>query len=266
MGYGEPIKAEHYIDSGRVTEFKYGLELSKGVLKKDGQLLKYFKNFGTGWGLLSGPFAVAFIDNHDNQRGHGGGGEILTFRKSREYKIANAFMLAYPYGFPQIMSSYDWQQNIQGGQDKNDWIGPPSDQNGNTADIVINSDGTCGDRWKCEHRWRQITNMVAFRNVAGRGDMVHWWDNGANQVAWGRGAVGATTAFIVINNDGYGLSQSLQTGLPAGSYCDIISGNLENGNCSGKTVTVLPDGKTNFVISNNDADPLMAIHIGAKRP
>ena len=108
--------------------------------------------------------------------------------------------------------------------------------------------------------------MVAFRNVAGRGDMVHWWDNGANQVAWGRGAVGATTAFIVINNDGYGLSQSLQTGLPAGSYCDIISGNLENGNCSGKTVTVLPDGKTNFVISNNDADPLMAIHIGAKRP
>ena len=37
MGYGEPIKAEHYIDSGRVTEFKYGLELSKGVLKKDGK-------------------------------------------------------------------------------------------------------------------------------------------------------------------------------------------------------------------------------------
>lgn len=33
---------------------------------------------------------------------HGAGGNILTFRDARLYKIANAFMLAHPYGFPQV--------------------------------------------------------------------------------------------------------------------------------------------------------------------
>ena len=31
--------------------------------------------------------ALAFIDNHDNQRGHGGGGSMLTFREPRLYKV-----------------------------------------------------------------------------------------------------------------------------------------------------------------------------------
>jgi hypothetical protein len=38
----------------------------------------------------------------DNQRGHGGGGNIITFFESRKYKIANSFMLAWPYGFAQV--------------------------------------------------------------------------------------------------------------------------------------------------------------------
>lgn len=31
--------------------------------------------------------ALVFIDNHDNQRGHGGGGDLLTFRESKLYKV-----------------------------------------------------------------------------------------------------------------------------------------------------------------------------------
>ncbi len=31
--------------------------------------------------------ALVFIDNHDNQRGHGGGGNLLTFRESKLYKV-----------------------------------------------------------------------------------------------------------------------------------------------------------------------------------
>lgn len=70
--------------------------------------------------------------------------------------------------------------------------------------------------------------------------------------------------FLVINNDDYDLNQSLQTGLPAGSYCDVISGNLENGRCTGKTITVGGDGKAQFSISNRDEDPMVAIHANAK--
>ena len=43
---------------------------------------------GEGWGMLAGGNAVVFTDNHDNQRGHGAGGDmILTFRDSRLYKV-----------------------------------------------------------------------------------------------------------------------------------------------------------------------------------
>ena len=50
--------------------------------------------------------------------------------------MANAFQAAWPYGHVRVMSSYDWPRNIQGGKDTNDWVGPPSDSNGNTDDAV----------------------------------------------------------------------------------------------------------------------------------
>jgi len=102
--------------------------------------------------------AFVFIDNHDNQRGHGAGGaDILTFRVSRMYKMATAFMMAWPYGVVRVMSSYDFPL---GSNDQ----GPPN-SNGNINPVPINPDGTCGGGWICEHRWRQIFNMNIFRNV-----------------------------------------------------------------------------------------------------
>lgn len=67
--------------------------------------------------------ALVFVDNHDNQRGHGAGGRnILTFRDAKLYKMAQAFTLAHPYGFARVMSSYFWEQNFVLGSDKNDWV------------------------------------------------------------------------------------------------------------------------------------------------
>jgi len=67
-----------------------------------------------------------------------------------------AFMLAYPYGYPRVMSSFFFDDRDQG---------PPQDANENILSPTVNSDGTCGNGWVCEHRWRQIFNMVEFRNV-----------------------------------------------------------------------------------------------------
>ncbi|KAJ7332430.1 hypothetical protein JRQ81_014610, partial [Phrynocephalus forsythii] len=137
--------------------------------------------------------------------------------------MAVGFMLAHPYGFTRVMSSYRWQRNFVNGQDKNDWIGPPSNSDGSTKSVPINPDSTCGDGWVCEHRWRQIRNMVIFRNVVDGQPLINWWENGNNQVAFGRGNKG----FIVFNNDDWDLSTNLQTGLPGGTYCDVISGEKE---------------------------------------
>ncbi|CAG0906473.1 unnamed protein product, partial [Cyprideis torosa] len=110
----EPITGSDYTHIGRVTEFKYGQFLGQAFRK--GLALQDLENFGEEWGMQPEGDAVVFVDNHDNQRGQWTGSpNIITFRDARMYKMATAFMLAWPYGFPRIMSSYYWEQDIQDG-------------------------------------------------------------------------------------------------------------------------------------------------------
>ncbi|KAG5285029.1 hypothetical protein AALO_G00033270 [Alosa alosa] len=245
----------------RVTEFKYGARLGGVMRKWNGDKLSYLKNWGEGWGMMASDKALVFVDNHDNQRGHGAGGaSIVTFWDSRLHKMAVGFMLAHPNGFTRVMSSYRWDRNFVNGKDQNDWMGPPSHGDGSTKPVPINPDSTCGDGWVCEHRWRQIRNMVGFRNVVNGQHFTNWWDNGSNQIAFGRGNRG----FIVINNDDSNLDMTLNTGLPGGTYCDVISGQKDGGRCTGKQVNVGGDGRAHFRISNMDEDPFVAIHAESK--
>ncbi|XP_019490424.1 PREDICTED: alpha-amylase 1-like, partial [Hipposideros armiger] len=175
------------------------------------------------------------------------------------YKMGVGFMLAHPYGFTRIMSSFRWPRYFVNGKDINDWVGPPNN-NGVTKEVTINEDTTCGNDWVCEHRWRQIRNMVMFRNVVDGQPFANWWDNGSNQVAFGRGNRG----FIVFNNDDWPLSLTLQTGLPAGTYCDVISGDKIGDTCTGIKIYVSGDGNAHFSVSNSAEDPFIAIHAESK--
>uniref|UniRef100_A0A8C8J781 Alpha-amylase n=1 Tax=Oncorhynchus tshawytscha TaxID=74940 RepID=A0A8C8J781_ONCTS len=251
---GEAIQTSEYFPLGRVTEFKYGAKIGNVFRKWNGEKLSYTKNWGEGWGFMPDSNALVFIDNHDNQRGHGGGGNaILTFWDARMYKMAVAYMLAHPYGVARVMSSFRWNR-------ADDWQGPPSHEDGSTKDVHVNADDTCGDGWVCEHRWRQITNMATFRNVVNGQPHSNWWDNGDNQVAFGRGNRG----FIVFNNDDWLLDVTLNTGMPGGAYCDVISGQRDGERCTGKTINVGGDGRAHFKISNTDEDPMVAIHADSK--
>ena len=79
-----------------------------------------------------------------------------------------------------------------------------------------------------------------FRRVVAGTDVNHWWDNGANAIAFSRGGKG----FVAINREGTPLSVTVPTGLPPGDYCDRITGGLVNGSCVGTTITV--DGAGNI--------------------
>lgn len=251
MGAGEPITNDQYIGNGRVTEFRYGMFLSEAF--HGNNQLKWLSNWGEEWGLLDRGNALVFIDNHDNQRGTGGGGSVLTFRESKPYKMATAFMLAHPYGEARVMSSYYWDQYIE-----ND--GPPHDDSFNILSPSINDDDSCGNGWVCEHRWNEIANMVQFRNVAHGTDWNDWWDNGNNQIAFCRGGKG----FIAINNEGYDMRETLQTCLPAGQYCDVISGGKFGAGCTGKSVDVGSDGRAYIEILDIELDGVLAIHENSK--
>lgn len=139
---GEAITKYEYTHLGTVTEFRYSAEIGKAF--RGGNALKYLKNFGEEWGFLKSHLALTFVDNHDNQRGHGAGGaDVLTYKQSRQYKMATAFHLAWPYGIQRIMSSFSFT---------NTDAGPPADGNGNLISPTFGSDGACNNGWVCEHR------------------------------------------------------------------------------------------------------------------
>ena len=51
-----------------------------------------------------------------------------------------------------------------------------------------------------------------------------------------------------------------QTCLPAGRYCDVISGSKSNRICTGKTVNVGSDGRAYIEILHHEEDDELAIH------
>lgn len=245
---GEGISRDEYTSLGPITEFRFSAEIGRAF--RGGNQLRWLQNWGTRWGFVQSQNALVFVDNHDNQRGHGGGGtNVLTYKQARQYKMATGFALAHPYGNVRMMSSFHFEHGDQG---------PPQDAAGNLVSPSILPDGSCGNGWVCEHRWRQITNMISFRNAAGNTPISWWWDNGSNQISMCRG----NRAFAAWNNDYHDLNMRLRTCLPPGQYCDIISGQRVGNKCTGLNITVASDEGAQIIIPRNAEDGFVAIHVG----
>jgi alpha-amylase len=166
--------------------------------------------------------------------------------------MATAFHMAWPYGVPRMMSSFNFTQRDQG---------PPRDAVGNIVAPQFNAQGQCSNGWVCEHRWHQIKEMVKFRNVVGNAWVNNWWDNGSNQIAFSRGNRG----FIAFNGQfGVDLNVRLFTGLPSGTYCDIATGSRVGSSCTGGTVTVGSDGYANIFLSAQVPEGFIAFHIESR--
>ncbi|MEU7794260.1 alpha-amylase family protein [Micromonospora tulbaghiae] len=235
-GAGEPIQPTEYTGNGDVHEFRYGKDLARMF---NNERLAYLKNFGESWGYLSSSKAVVFTDNHDTQREGG----VLTYRNRGTYALANAFMLAWPYGTPAVMSSFTYSGRDQG---------PPADGSNRITNV------TCYSGWECEHRWPVIANMVGFRNATEGAGVSNWYDNGYQHIAFSRTGKG----YLTINDEDTAVNgRSYQTGLPAGRYCDVVHGTFSNGSCSGPVITVDSSG---WFAANVPAHDAIAIHIGAK--
>ncbi|MGW0363199.1 carbohydrate-binding module family 20 domain-containing protein [Streptomyces sp. NPDC002990] len=222
-GAGEAVSPSEYLGSGDVQEFRYARDL-KRVFQNEN--LAYLKNFGEAWGHLPSGQSAVFVDNHDTERG----GDTLNYKAGSAYTLANVFMLAWPYGSPDVHSGYEFTAHD---------AGPP---NGGSVSACY------ADGWKCQHAWREISSMVGFRNASRGQSVTDWWDNGGDRIAFGRGA----KAYVALNHEGSALTRTFQTSLAAGDYCDVQSG---------RTVQVDSAGQFTATLGAGTA---LALHVNAR--
>nr|VFJ95199.1 MAG: alpha-amylase [Candidatus Kentron sp. H]VFJ96068.1 MAG: alpha-amylase [Candidatus Kentron sp. H]VFK02140.1 MAG: alpha-amylase [Candidatus Kentron sp. H] len=240
----EAVKPEQYYKNGLVTEFRWGDAIAAKFKRGHGTIYDFQQFDASSWKFVPSHKAVVFTDNHDDQRKTPC--KVMNFRiDGPKYDLANVFMLAYPYGYPKVMSSYKYADHDQG---------PPSNP------VHSGDKPNCfGSDWECEHRFRPIANMVAFRkHTRPVSDTDYWFSAwGGQQIGFGRGNLG----YVVINNSNSDLNQTIPTGMMPGTYCNIIEGDFEDSSCSGPTLKVDKSGK---VLFNVPAGRAAAIHVGAK--
>jgi alpha-amylase len=258
-GAGEALSPRDYFGEGYssggaadITEFTF-TGVGDKFRQVGGQYIAQLNPNGTpgnqfseaAWGLMPSDKAVAFLQNHDTQHSCG-----LSYRDGNIFRLANVWMLAQPYGYPSILSSFAF--NCPSGNS----MGPPSDGNGNTLDLICATSletATIG-QWVCEHRDPYIRNMVSFRRVVAGTDINHWFDDGANVIAFSRGNRG----FVVIDLENQSLTGPIATGMPPGTYCDLLTGGLVGAACAGTSVVVDSTGAAQV-----DVAPHTAIAIDA---
>ena len=235
---GNPSEAQQiqpaaHLNEGEVNEFGYSYQLKqnfKGSLMKASKPLNKIQD-----GMVNSDKAAIFVTNWDTERGN----SVLTYKDGRRYALANAFMLAWPYGTPNVYSGYKF--------DKNDDGAPGA------TDISV-SDVTCGkdSNWQCTQRWTSIRGMIGFYNAVQGAKVTNWQDDGDNNVAFSRQNKG----FLAINNSLDEKEVSYKTDLPDGEYCNVYAA----GDCS-KTVKV-EKGEVKTKIGVREA---VALHVNATK-
>ncbi len=219
-----PVDRDAYGDVADVTEFQYPPPLHRAFTEGD---LGGLRELGPGIGLYASERAVVFVDNHDTQR-HGNG-HGFNYKLGERYVLANVFMLAWPYGYPKVMSSFAFTDRDEG---------PP----------VTTPDDGCNADWVCEHRLPAIANMVAFRKATAGAPVTDWQQHGAAAISFGRGDVG----HVVINAGEESIDVSVKTNLAPGDYCNVI----DNASCDAPGISVSAEGRFQAQL-----DPMTALAI-----
>ncbi|KAI0275828.1 glycoside hydrolase [Russula aff. rugulosa BPL654] len=240
-GAGEAVTPDMYTGNGEVQEFRYTTALQQGFLQGGIAALQNLDD--QGW--VAGSDANVFVSNHDTERNSN---SLNAYSPSNTYILATVFSLAHPYGTPSVLSSYSNFYNTDAGA-PNGGAGTCWD----TVDVI---------RWFCQHRWPAIAGMVGFRNNVGDAPLTGWVASSSQQIAFARGSLG----FVAINNMDTPWSANFATGLPAGSYCNVIEGLSNQGTCSGTAFSVGNDGSLNVTIDPRQAIAVQTGAMGVGRP
>jgi alpha-amylase len=259
IGDGNVVRSD-YFPTGTINEFQFtyamrdifrgnnGLSLSSipGVMGTYG-------NYGGTWGFVQPQNATVFVDDWDTERDSSQSlngsnyisGQINDTNGTKRFELAEIFMLATPYGQAHVQSGYRFSN---------------SNADRPTASPYSNGVAQINVVWDFIHRWGDISNMVKFRSYTHGQNVSNWATGTANQIAFSRGNLG----FVAINNDNVAWNATLYTGLPSGTYCNVVHGNVSGSTCTGDSVFVNSNGYATISLPANGGAtvPALAIYTG----
>ena len=153
---------------------------------------------------------VNLVANHDTERD----GSTLNYKSGKRFELANAFMLAIPYGKPMVFSGYAFSDRD---------AAPFSDNQGYTKDAVCpkvassSAKAPKDGQFVCQHRWAGITGMIQWRDTVGEAPVQGVYNKG-NAYGFSRGDKG----FVLFNTGSTKFAKAIKTSLPAGTYCNAL--------------------------------------------
>ena len=256
---GEVIRSD-YFPIGTVNEFQFAYAMRDAWRDANGAspstiptMMGTWNNWGGTWGFVQPVNATVFVNNWDTERNGSTldasnyTGATNDTQGSHRYDLANIFMLAQGYGEAQLHSGFRFTN-----QDQDRPSASP--YSGGVAQINVN--------WDFIHRWGDIAPMVKFRSAAHGQAQQNWVTGNANQIAFGRGNVG----FVALNNTTAAWTRSFYTGLPAGTYCNVVHGLKNAGGtaCASDSVTVDASGNASITVAADGGAtvPAVAIYTG----
>lgn len=256
------VKVADYYDTGTVNEFHYVYAMKEMFQNVNGASISQLPTimgtptrWGGTWGFIPSEKATVFVNNWDSERGDGHPSSLVASNftgvtndtsGTRRYSLANILMLAWPYGSAQVHSGFRFTSTEQG---------PPS-----ASPFDANGQPLINQQWDFIHRWTEISNMVGFRAATSGQGVANIATGTQHQIAFSRGDKG----FVAINNDTATWNATLATGLPAGTYCNVVNGllNAAKTGCTGESVVVPANGLVTVKLGSvtGAAVPAMALH------
>lgn len=201
---GEPLNVYDYLVNGDVTA--YGYPFRVGAAFHQLQLSELWK---VSQFFPASEDAIVFLENHDLQRAVDGSSLTGYLRDPNLFRLAQVFMLTWPYGYPQVFSGFEFSDYDQG---------PPVDLDLRVKP-VLDDKGRCQAPWTCEHRLPEVAALVQFRNLTDKEFYIsQWWSLAPDQIAYVRGQSG----FVVINAGKNTLKKKFTLPFPMGTYKNLL--------------------------------------------
>jgi alpha-amylase len=231
----------NYEGTGSVIDFDYAYDMDSAFSGGDLSTLNSLIGSNSAGALPPSQDSLDIITNQDTERA----GSTLSYASGAPYVLANYFMLAYPFGTPQLYDGFTYSSYDQ----------PPPD-NASTGMINDVTNATCGTEWQCLHRQTGVVGMIGWHNAVSGTSVENWTATNNEVIAFSRGSRG----WIAINDTAYPMAETYTTGLPNGYYCDVITGGVRSGGgCAGTEITV-SGGHASVVVP---ADGAVAIDVNA---